>query len=102
MPHADKVEVHRIIASTHSDPAGKTARGILRDTIYFHYRDSSTPFKVLSRYKPLNKEAISELHEKIEKTIDSWRGGIDSRSSLDHKAEADLPTPQPSETTYER
>ena len=95
MPHADKCKVHRIISSTHSDPAGKTARESLRGAIYSYYRDSYTPFKFLSRKRSLNKEAISELHEKIEKTIESWRGGIDPRSSFE-KTEAELPTTETS------
>ena len=98
MPLADKTEVHRIISSKHSDPVGKTARESLRGAIYNYYRNSYTSFKFLSRYRSLNKEAIFELHGKIEKILDYWRG-IDPRSSFEQKIDADPPTTEPSETS---
>ena len=99
MPLDDKTEVHRIISSNHSDPAGKTARESLEYTIYIHYRDSYTRYKFLNRYRPLNDEAIAELREKIKKIIDSWRGGNDSGKSSEKKTEGNLPNTQPSETS---
>lgn len=96
MPLADKTEVHRIISSKHSDTAGKSARESLSRSIYSYYQDSYTPFQFLSQNRSLNKEAISELHEKIERTTASWRGGIDPRSSFEQKPEADLPTTETS------
>ena len=102
MPDADKIEVHRIVSSTHSDPAGKAALRSLGGTIYSYYRDTYTPFRLLSQHEALNKKAISELHEKIKKTIETWRGGVDPRSSFEQKTEADLPTTQSSETSNDQ
>ena len=75
MPPADKNEVHCLILSRHSNLAGKSALPGLGFTIYAYVRDRYTPFKsLLNIFETQNSEAFSEVHQRVKKTLASWRG----------------------------
>lgn len=74
MPPADNNEVRRLVSSRYSNAAGKSALHGLRITIYAYIRDRYTPFKSLNIYKTQNSKAISKVHQRVEKTLASWRG----------------------------
>ena len=73
MPPADKNEVHRIISSQYSDPAGKSALEILEKTVYWQCRDS---YRSLEENGSLKKVEIFEVFERVRDIMTSWRGDI--------------------------
>ena len=75
MPPDDKGEVHRLISSSHSNPAGKSALKGLDYTIGSYLQNSYLPLRYLNGNEPMDKEAMSNVRERVEKTLTSWRGG---------------------------
>lgn len=74
MPPADKNEVHRLISSECSNHVGKPALDSFWVTIHSYIRDRYSPFKSPNTYNTQNSKAISQVHQRVEKTLASWRG----------------------------
>lgn len=74
MPHADKIKVHCICSSAHSELVGKPAPGSLQITIWNYIRDRYISFKSLDRDGSKESGALSEMRQRTQKTEAFWRG----------------------------
>ena len=74
MPPADKNEVHRLISSRYSNPAGKAALDGLPLTIHGYIRDRYTNFRSLDIHETQDSKALDEAHQRVDKILASWRG----------------------------